>query len=77
MEKGNNYISVSEFKKHFLSLVDEVKTKYNVFVITKRGRPVARIVPLENDSAQENSSSFFGCMRGTAKIKSNIISFSS
>jgi prevent-host-death family protein len=78
MEKSNNYISVSEFKKkHFLSLVDAVKTKYNVFIITKRGIPVARIVPLENDPGQEGLSSFFGCMKGTAKIKDNIISFSS
>ena len=46
-------------------------------VITKSGIPVARVVPLENDSAQESSSSFFVCMRGTAKIKGNIISFSS
>lgn len=74
--KNNNQISASEFKKHFLNLVDEVKAKHSSFVITKRGAPVARIVPLENDKTKEPKS-FFGFMRGTVKIKDDIVNFSS
>ncbi len=39
-----NEISASDFKKHFLSLEDEVKNKHSSFVITKRKIPIARVV---------------------------------
>lgn len=73
----NNYqVSASEFKKHFLSLVDEVKKKHSSFIITKRKIPVARVVPLEKDVIKAPKS-YFGCMKGTAKIKEDIINYSS
>jgi prevent-host-death family protein len=74
--KNNNQISASEFKKHFLRLVDEVKNKHSSFVITKRGTPVARLVPLGNDKTKE-AKSFFGFMKGAVKIKDDIVNFSS
>ena len=73
--KDTDQISASEFKKHFLTLVDEVKTKRSSFTITKRNVPVARMVPLENENMKETKS-FFGCMRGTATIKGDIVNFS-
>lgn len=72
----NNQISASEFKKHCLNLIDEVKSKHSSFVVTKRGKPVARIVPLENDNTKEPRS-FFGFMKGKATIKDDIVNFSS
>jgi prevent-host-death family protein len=74
--KNSNQISASEFKKHFLNLVDEVKNKHTSFVITKRKIPIARVIPLESDITK-NSKTYFGCMKGTLTIKDDIVSFSS
>lgn len=40
-------ISASRFKADCLSLLDRVAKTGESYVITKRGRPVARVVPLE------------------------------
>lgn len=39
-------ISVSQFKARCLSLFDEVEEGGAEFVVTRRGRPVARVVPV-------------------------------
>ena len=69
--KDNNLISASEFKKHFLQLVDEVTKKNNSFIITKRKIPVAKIVPLDSNSKSIKNS--FGCMKGITTIKGDIV----
>ena len=74
--KNNNQISASKFKKHFLNLVDEVKNKHSSFIITKRKVPVARVTPLEHELIK-NSKTYFGCMKGSIKIKDDIVNFSS
>ena len=40
-------ISGGQFKAQCLKLMDEVKTCHEEVVITKRGKPVARLVPYE------------------------------
>ena len=75
MKNSNVQISATEFKKHFLNLVDQVKSKHNSFIITKRKLPVAKVVPLEIDT-KENKKSYFGCLRGTVKINDDIINSS-
>jgi prevent-host-death family protein len=40
-------VTVSELKTHCLRLVEEVATKHRDVVITKRGRRVAKLVPIE------------------------------
>ncbi|HJD56662.1 type II toxin-antitoxin system Phd/YefM family antitoxin [Candidatus Tisiphia endosymbiont of Ptychoptera albimana] len=72
MEKVNNQISATEFKKHFLSLVDDVRNNHSSFVITKRKLPIAKIVPLDSNKVDTNKN-YFGCMKGTVKIKGDII----
>ncbi len=44
-------IPSSVFKAKCLSLFDEVASKGHSFVVTKRGRPVARVTPLWSESA--------------------------
>ncbi len=39
-------VTAAEFKAKCLALFDEVESTRRSFVITKRGRPVARVVPL-------------------------------
>ncbi|GAC1351830.1 MAG: type II toxin-antitoxin system Phd/YefM family antitoxin [Polyangiales bacterium] len=40
-------IPASEFKAKCLEVLDRVAREGNTYVVTKRGRPVARVVPLE------------------------------
>ena len=44
-------LSASEFKARCLELLDEVARTREPLVITKRGRPVARLTPLELDAS--------------------------
>ncbi len=72
----NNNISATDCKKYFLRLVDEVKNERHSFTITKRKTPIAKIIPLDlpHDKVKKN---LFGCMKGTLKIKEDIVNFSS
>lgn len=42
-----NTVRASEFRTHCLRLIDEVAATGNSILITKRGQPVARLVPVE------------------------------
>jgi prevent-host-death family protein len=44
-------VPAGEFKAKCLAIFDEVEVRRHTFVITKRGRPVARIVPLATDAS--------------------------
>ena len=44
--KRDKIVSASEFKAKCLAMLDEVEARGRTFVVTKRGRAVARIVPL-------------------------------
>ena len=63
-------INATEFKAKCLKLVDEVAQTREPIVITKRGKPVAQVVPIE----EETPTSHFGYMAGTIEITGDIIS---
>jgi prevent-host-death family protein len=60
-------IPAAKFKEQCLSLLDSVGP--DGIVITKRGKPVAKLIPLSSDS-----SSLIGSLRGKIKIKGNLLS---
>lgn len=62
-------INAAEFKAKCLKLLDEVATTHEPLVITKRGRPVARLVPIEDDTAESR----FGYLRGTVSVLGDLI----
>ena len=62
-------IPAGEFKARCLKLMDEVNTKHIEIVITKHGKPVARLVPAAEDEAPD----IFGSMRGTVRILGDIV----
>lgn len=62
-------ISSAVFKATCLQLMDEVKEKHIQIIVTKHGKPVAQLVPLEDDSLPE----FFGCLKDTVVIKGDIV----
>lgn len=51
-------VPATEFKARCLELMDRVAEGRETYVITKRGRPVARLVPTD----PPRSKSIFGCM---------------
>jgi len=62
-------IAVAAFKAHCLGLIDEVQRQRKEIVITKRGRPVARLIPIDDERPV-----IFGRMKGTARILGDIFS---
>lgn len=63
-------IKAGEFKAKCLELMDWVAEGHEEIIITKRGKPVARLVRVEQKSEQD----VFGCMKGTGEILGDIIS---
>ena len=64
-------INATEFKTKCLKLMDEVAKTHETIVITKRGKPIAKLVPVEPE--KEAQPSYFGCMAGTIKITGDIM----
>ena len=48
MEREGNLIAVSEFKARCLELVEEVASRHHMLIITKYGKPIAKVSPIEN-----------------------------
>lgn len=62
-------VSAAYFKARCLQLMDDVKERHVTYVITKRGKPVARLVPMETAVRTP----VFGRMKGTSAVKGNIV----
>ncbi len=60
-------VPAGEFKAHCLRIMDEVRTRREPVVITKKGVPVAKLVP-----ADAPPRDVFGCMIGTAEITGDL-----
>jgi len=65
-------IPAGEFKAKCLRLMDEVEKTGEELVITKRGKPVAKLVPAQ-PAAAEKRRSLIGCMKGTVTILGDIV----
>jgi prevent-host-death family protein len=63
-------MGAGEFKAKCLSVLDEVQRTRKEVVITKRGKPVARLLP----PVEEDGGPSFGRMKGTIKILGDIVS---
>jgi prevent-host-death family protein len=62
-------IAASDAKTHLIPLLDEVDINRRPVIITKRGRPIARLAPI----LEPAPASIFGCMKGTFKITGDIV----
>lgn len=60
-------MSAAEFKTHCLRVMDRVQRQREAVIITKRGIPIAKLVPTD-----EPNHDVFGCMTGTAEIIGDI-----
>jgi len=62
-------IPAGKFKVHCLAIMDEVQAKRQAVVITKRGKPVAKLVPVEN-----KKDDIFGFYKGKITILGDVVS---
>ena len=67
---GNRYVAAADFKANCLRLMDEVAQQRRPIIITKRGKPVAKLMPVE----EQEPIPLFGRMAGSIKICGDIIS---
>ncbi len=58
-----------QFKARCLAIMDEVAAKRQAVIITKRGKPVAKLVSVEKEKDD-----IFGFYKGKIEIKGDIIS---
>ncbi len=67
----SDYMPAGKFKTKCLMVMDRVKKYGETVIITKHGKPVAKLVPVSNNSV-ENNLSPFGLMKGTVEILGDI-----
>lgn len=63
-------VPAGEFKAKCLKMMDRVAERGETFVITKRGTPVARLVPV----AEAVPVPLFGCLRGDVTQMGDLVS---
>lgn len=61
-------MAAGAFKAKCLAVMDEVRAKRQSVVITKRGKPVAKLVPVDSDEDD-----FYNFMRGKVQIIGDIV----
>ena len=66
MVMENRHIGAGQFKARCLALLDEVASTGKSIVVTKRGKPVARVVPITRLKP--------GSLKGTVRFEGDIIS---
>jgi prevent-host-death family protein len=62
-------MAAGAFKVHCLKVMDEVQSKRQAVLITKRGKPVAKLVPVE-----KGKDDIFGFLKGKVKVVGDVVS---
>lgn len=68
MTKASYLIQAGKFKAQCLKLMDEVNEQHISFVITKHGKPIAKLIPMNDEPIDS-----FGCLKHTVNIQGDII----
>jgi prevent-host-death family protein len=63
------HLPAAEFKAHCLELMDRVRTKRMEITVTKYGKPVAKLVPLDDEAPE-----LFGFLSGSVTYNGDIVS---
>ena len=61
-------IAAGEFKTHCLRVMDEVQQKRVTVIITKRGKAVAKLVPIDGEERD-----ILGCLAGRIEVTGDIV----
>ncbi len=62
-------MAAGSFKVHCLAVMDEVQAKREAVLITKRGKPVAKLVP-----ADKETDDIFGFLAGKGRVTGDVVS---
>ena len=62
-------MAAGSFKAHCLAVMDEVQAKRETVVITKRGKPVAKLVP-----AGQDTDDIYNFLAGKGAITGDVVS---
>ena len=65
--KQPSQVPAGQFKARCLAILDQVEKDRRSIVVTKRGRPVARVVPIEEVGATES-------LRGSVLHEGDLVS---
>jgi prevent-host-death family protein len=57
-----------KFKTHCLAVIDEVNAKHETVVITKHGKPMAKLIPV-----QQEDDEIFDSMKDRIKILGDLV----
>ena len=69
LQKTMKTIAAGEFKAKCLKLMDEVKKTRVTVLITKKGHPVAKLVPADEEASAE----VLGCLEGKLEILGDLV----
>lgn len=64
-------MGAAKFKAQCLAVMDEVQAKREPVLVTKNGKPVAKLVPVE---MEEGEDPIFGFYKGKLKILGDVLS---
>lgn len=73
MRSKNNTISASDFKKHCLSIMDEIKKNKDFIIVTKHKDPMVKVTYIDEEKSKKSA---FGIMKGMIIITEDIVNFS-
>ncbi len=62
-------MTAGAFKTNCLAVIDEVQAKHEAVVITKRGKPVTKLVPVDSDADE-----IYNFMAGKGAITGDVVS---
>jgi prevent-host-death family protein len=57
------------FKTHCLAVMDQVQAKHETIVITKRGKPVAKLVPVNTETDE-----IYNFLEGKGSVVGDVVS---
>lgn len=63
-------ISVEQFKTKYIQVMDEIEKHHQEIVITKFGKPIAKLIPIIEKPGKE---SLFGFMKNSVSIHGDIV----
>ena len=69
-KKKAETIAISEFKATCLAVLERVRRTGTPIVVTRRGKPIAEVVP---PSLASSEAGWLGSMTGTAKIVGDLV----
>ncbi|MEL6912228.1 MAG: type II toxin-antitoxin system Phd/YefM family antitoxin, partial [Cyanobacteria bacterium J06598_4] len=67
-QDNSDSFGAGEFKTHCLKLIDKVNQTRKSLTITKHGKPMAKLTPIEDEAY-----SLFGCLKDTVEIEGDIV----